>query len=142
MIVKMKNKKSNTKKTERLEKIDTKKFILLCIAIFLIIILCFLLYYFISTSMRKNNYENSLLSFAEKNENTIFSIDRIVFFSSSDSKNKSSSRTNFTIENLYTFTDIALFINNHSDENTLENTLKEVRINNINFTKLPTSRKS
>ena len=73
MIVKMKNKKSNTKKTERLEKIDTKKFILLCIAIFLIIILCFLLYYFISTSMRKNNYENSLLSFAEKNENTIFS---------------------------------------------------------------------
>ena len=138
----MKNKKSNTKKTERLETIDTKKFILLCIAIFLIIILCFLLYYFISTSMRKNNYENSLLSFAEKNENTIFSIDRIVFFSSSDSKNKSSSRTNFTIENLYTFTDIALFINNHSDENTLENTLKEVRINNINFTKLPTSRKS
>ena len=138
----MKNKKSNTKKTERLEKIDTKKFILLCIAIFLIIILCFLLYYFISTSMRKNNYENSLLSFAEKNENTIFSIDRIVFFSSSDSKNKSSSRTNFTIENLYTFTDIALFINNHSDENTLENTLKDVRINNINFTKLPTSRKS
>lgn len=138
----MKNKKSNTKKNERLEKIDTKKFILLCIAIFLIIILCFLLYYFISTSMRKNNYENSLLSFAEKNENTIFSIDRIVFFSSSDSKNKSSSRTNFTIENLYTFTDIALFINNHSDENTLENTLKEVRINNINFTKLPTSRKS
>ena len=138
----MKNKKSNTKKTERLEKIDTKKFILLCISIFLIIILCFLLYYFISTSMRKNNYENSLLSFAEKNENTIFSIDRIVFFSSSDSKNKSSSRTNFTIENLYTFTDIALFINNHSDENTLENTLKDVRINNINFTKLPTSRKS
>lgn len=138
----MKNKKSNTKKNETLEKIDTKKFILLCIAIFLIIILCFLLYYFISTSMRKNNYENSLLSFAEKNENTIFSIDRIVFFSSSDSKNKSSSRTNFTIENLYAFTDIALFINNHSDENTLENTLKDVRINNINFTKLPTSRKS
>ena len=138
----MKNKKSNTKKNERLEKIDTKKFILLCISIFLIIILCFLLYYFISTSMRKNNYENSLLSFAEKNENTIFSIDRIVFFSSSDSKNKSSSRTNFTIENLYAFTDIALFINNHSDENTLENTLKDVRINNINFTKLPTSRKS
>lgn len=138
----MKNKKSNTKKNETLETIDTKKFILLCISIFLIIILCFLLYYFISTSMRKNNYENSLLSFAEKNENTIFSIDRIVFFSSSDSKNKSSSRTNFTIENLYTFTDIALFINNHSDENTLENTLKEVKINNINFTKLPTSRKS
>ena len=138
----MKNKKSNTKKNETLETIDTKKFILLCISIFLIIILCFLLYYFISTSMRKNNYENSLLSFAEKNEDTIFSIDRIVFFSSSDSKNKSSSRTNFTIENLYAFTDIALFINNHSDENTLENTLKDVRINNINFTKLPTSRKS
>ena len=92
--------------------------------------------------MNQKNYENSIISFAEKNTNTIFSIDKIVFFSSSDSKNKSSSKTNFTIENLYAYTDIALFINNHSEENTMENTLKEVTINNINFTTLPTARQS
>lgn len=138
----MKKEKIKKKSNEKLKKIDTKKFVLTCIVIFLIIILCFLLYYLISNNIKKNNYENSIVSFAKKNTNTIFSIDRIVFFSSSDSKNKSSSRTNFTIENLYAYTDMALFINNHSDENTLENTLKELSINNINFTTLPTARRS
>lgn len=134
----MKNKKTNNK----LKNIDTKKFILTCIVIFLIIVFSFLLYYLISNVINQKNYENSIISFAEKNTNTIFSIDKIVFFSSSDSKNKSSSKTNFTIENLYAYTDIALFINNHSEENTMENTLKEVTINNINFTTLPTARQS
>lgn len=134
----MKNKKTNNK----FKNIDTKKFILTCIVIFLIIVFSFLLYYLISNVINQKNYENSIISFAEKNTNTIFSIDKIVFFSSSDSKNKSSSKTNFTIENLYAYTDIALFINNHSEENTMENTLKEVTINNINFTTLPTARKS
>ena len=138
----MKNTEKKSKSNKKLANINTKKFILTCIAIFLIIILFFLLYYFISNNIRNNNYELSLISFADKNKNTIFSIDKIVFFSSSDSKNKSSSRTNFTIENLYAYTDIALFINNNSDEDTLENTLKEVTINNINFTKSPTIRKS
>lgn len=134
----MKNKKTNNK----FKNIDTKKFILTCIVIFLIIVFSFLLYYLISNVINQKNYENSIISFAEKNTNTIFSIDKIVFFSSSDSKNKSSSKTNFTIENLYAYTDIALFINNHSEENTMENTLKEVTINNINFTTLPTARQS
>ena len=138
----MKNTEKKSKSNKKLANINTKKFILTCIAIFLIIILFFLLYYFISNNIRNNNYELSLISFADKNKNTIFSIDKIVFFSSSDSKNKSSSKTNFTIENLYAYTDIALFINNNSDEDTLENTLKEVTINNINFTKSPTIRKS
>lgn len=138
----MKNKNSNSRQDKNIEKIDTKKFILTSIVIFLIFILCFLLYSLISNIISKNKYETSILSFAKKNENTIFSIDRIVFFSSSDSKNKSSSKTNFTIENLYAYTDIALFINNHSDEHSLENTLKEVSINNINYTTLPTTRKS
>src|SRR5699024_6208760 len=73
-----------------------------------------------------------------KNKETIFSINKVVFFSSSDSKNKSSSKTNFTIENLYTYTDIALFINNNSDENTAENTIKSLKISNIKFSKTPT----
>ena len=138
----MKNNKKTAKSNKKLAKIDTKKFILSCVAIFLIIILCFLLYYFISNNIKNNNYEHSIISFAEKNKNKVFSIDEIVFFSSSDSKNKASSKTNFTIENLYAYTDIALFINNNSNENNLENTLKEVSIDNISFTKSPTMRKS
>lgn len=88
--------------------------------------------------LHKKGFENSIISFAEKNKEKIFSINKIIFFSSCDSKNKTSSKTNFTIENLYTYTDIALFIDNNSEENTMENTLKNVKITNIKVTKEPT----
>lgn len=58
-------------------------------------------------------------------------------FSSCDSKNKTSSANHFTIENLYQYTDIALFIESTTAEKTLENTLKEVSIQNIQFKTKP-----
>ena len=115
-----------------------KKIICIAIIIILIIILIFLFQKVYNNLLYKKNFENSVISFAENNQETIFSINKVIFFSSSDSKNKSSSPTNFTIENLYTYTDIALFIDNNSEENTLENTLKKVKITNIKFTKEPT----
>lgn len=114
-----------------------KKIIYICIIIILTIILIFLFQKIYNSLLQKNTFEKNAINFAEKNEKKIFSIDKVIFFSSCDSKNKTSSPTNFTIENLYTYTDIALFINNNSDENTLENTLKDVKINNIKFTKQP-----
>ena len=60
-----------------------------------------------------------------------------MFFTSCNAKNKTSSNTNFTIENLYQYTDIALFINNNSEENNLENTLKSVKLTNLKYTKEP-----
>ena len=107
------------------------------ITIILIVIFIFLAKNAYEKLVCCKNFESSIISFSKNNEKKIFSIDKVVLFSSSDSKNKSSSATNFTIENLYSFTDIALFINNNSEENTLENTLKSVKINNIKFTKEP-----
>lgn len=115
-----------------------KKIIHFSIIIILILILIFLLKKSYNNFSHNKEFENSIISFAEKNKETIFKINKIIFFVSSDSKNKSSSATNFTIENLYTYTDIALFIDNSSEENTLENTLKNVKITNIKFTKEPT----
>ncbi len=126
-----------SKISELLKKIDTKKFILTAIVILLCIILVILLYYNLKTYFKKISLENSYLTFSEKNKDTIFSINKIVFFSSSDCKNKVSSKSNFTIENLYSYTDMALFINNNSNENTLKNTLKEVYITDIKFTQTP-----
>ena len=114
-----------------------KKIIYIAIIIILIIILIFLFKKFYNNILQKKQFENSIISFAEKNKETIFSIDKIIFFSSCNAKNKNSSPTNFTIENLYAYTDIAIFINNNSEENTLENTLKKVKISNIKFTKKP-----
>lgn len=116
----------------------SKKIICIVIIIILIIILIFLFQKIYNNLLYKKNFEDSVISFAENNLETIFTINKVIFFSSCDSKNKSSSPTNFTIENLYTYTDIALFIDNNSEENTLENTLKNVKIFNIKFTKEPT----
>ena len=123
---------------EKNKKNFIKIIIQIIIIIILIIILVFLFQKTYDNLLNKKTFENSIISFAEKNKETIFSINKIVFFSSCDSKNKTSSKTNFTIENLYAYTDIALFIDNNSKQNTIENTLKNVKISNIKFTKEPT----
>ena len=114
-----------------------KKIIFIFFIVILFIILVFLSNKIYNRLLQEKNFENSIIAFSEKNKETIFSIDKIVYFSSSDSKNKSSSSTNFTIENLYAYTDIALFINNNSEENSVENTLKSVKITNIKIAKNP-----
>lgn len=114
-----------------------KKIITIIIIIFLIVILIFLFQNIYNKLLHKKTFENNIINFSEKNSKKIFSINKIIFFSSCDSKNKSSSPTNFTIENLYTYTDIAIFINNNSEESILENTLKNVKISNIKISKQP-----
>lgn len=128
-------KEKNEKKDK---KMLIKKIIYISIIIILSIILIFIFQKIYNKLLQKKDFENSVISFSEKNSKTIFSINKVVFFSSSDSKGKSSSLTNFTIENLYTYTDIAIFINNNSEESTTENTLKKVKIDNIKLTKEPT----
>ena len=157
----MKEKKETTKKRKLI-----KQIIFSFITIILIIILIFLFKETYSKLKEKKNFENDIISFSEKNKNIIFAINKIMFFSSCDSKNKTTSQTNFTIENLYAYTDIAIFIDNsvsknknkqtNSDLNSIENiqnnetnteeqkenlsvenTLKNVKVTNIKFTKKP-----
>lgn len=143
-------KEKNKKKNDKI----IKQTIFILLIIILIIILIFIFNKVYNKLKHKKIFENQIMSFSEKNEKTIFSINKIIFFSSCDSKNKTSSQTNFTIENLYTYTDIAIFINNDitqkkenedsenntetiKEKNTTENTLKNVKITNIKFTKQP-----
>lgn len=119
------------------KKIIFKNFIYISVVIFLIILLIFIFKGVYDSLLQKKCFENSIISFAKKNEREIFSIDKIIFFSSADSKNKTGTASNFTIENLYTYTDIAVFINNNSDVGTLENTLKSIKISNVDVTKMP-----
>lgn len=114
-----------------------KKCLIICIFVFLFIILAILLYNLFNMFYKKTVFENDVLAFWNKNQKTIFSINKCVFFTSCNAKNKTSSNTNFTIENLYQYTDIALFINNNSEENNLENTLKSVKLTNLKYTKEP-----
>ena len=120
-----------------MDKLKKKKIILTTITIVLFIIVLILIYLVFYKYVLKRSLENSVLDFSNKNEETIFEIKDITFFSNADSKNKYASSTNFTIENLYQYTDMAIFITSPKEEKTLENTLKSVYIDNIKFIKTP-----
>lgn len=117
---------------------DKKKKILTIIVFILFFIVFVLAYLLFQKYVIKSNFERDILPFANKNDKTVFTVNKIVMFSNCDAKNKTGSATNFTIENLYQYTDIAIFINNSSnDEKTFENTFKKLKIQNIQYTTLP-----
>ena len=116
---------------------NKKKIIFISIFIILVIVFVVLSSIVLGIFINKTNCEKDYLNFATKNENTIFSINKIVLFSNCNAKNKNAAASNFTIENLYQYTDIAIFLNNNNDENTLENTLKSVRLENLQYTEKP-----
>ena len=115
---------------------DKKKTILIIITFILFIIVFILAFLLLNKYILKKNFEDTVLSFASKNENTVFKINKIALFSGCDAQNKNTSISNFTIENLYQYTDIALFFNSN-DEKNLENTFKKVWIENIQFNNMP-----
>lgn len=117
--------------------IKKTKIIFSIVSIILICILIFLSYLVFKNFILKKKFEDDILSFADKNQSTIFTVDSITLFSSADAGYKTNTVNNFTIQDLYQYTDIALFIKNTSDTDTLENTLKKVHIENIQFLNTP-----
>jgi len=116
---------------------DKKKVLLIIINIILLVFFIFLSYLLFFKYILKENFEKSALEFANKNDKVIFQIDKIILFSNCDSVNKLALASNFTIENLYQYTDIALYINSPLEEKNMENTLKKVSVTNINFSTPP-----
>ena len=108
--------------------------ILIVLAISLVI---FIVFNYLPIFYSNNNFENDVLAFANKNSKTVFFIDEITLFSSCDVKNKLSGKSSFTVENLFAYTDIAIFINKNSQESTLENTLKDVTLKNFSIDESP-----
>ena len=78
---------------------------------------------------------DNLYEFSEENEETVFSINKIVYFSSADAKAEINPNSSFTVTDLCQYTDIAIFINNNNvDGNyTAKNTFKNLSLSNIKF---------
>ena len=110
--------------------------ILLVIAILLFSILFFVVF---KKVFLKNNCVKDYLNFENNNKESIFSIDKIKYFSNCNADITTNHNSSFTISNLYQYTDIAIFINNHSNGNyNASNTLKSVELFDITFTTPPT----
>ncbi len=76
---------------------------------------------------------DSFIKFQQENTETIFSIDKITYFSSCNAKSDTNSNSSFTISDLYQYTDIAIFLNPNSENFTSKNTLKSVTISDIKY---------
>ena len=115
-----------------------KKIILILAFLTLLLVFIFLSQYALSLFLNKILFENYIADIASENINDVFTIDKIVLFSSCASDTTINSNNTTTINNLTQFTDIAVFINNSKDEEfTLKNTLKSVSIKDLSFNVLP-----
>lgn len=121
-----------------------KKTIILIISLIISFIILIILGKLVCDRLGNYYYSNKdakkYFEFAENNSETIFSVERITYFSSCNADIETNSDSSFKISNLYQYTDIAIFIENTvSDENlTAKNTLKSVVVDNISFSLLPT----
>ena len=73
-----------------------KKKIILTITTFILFLIVFFLSYLVFNKYAlKRNFEENIISFANKNQQTIFEINKVALFSSCDAKNKTASNSNF-----------------------------------------------
>lgn len=119
-----------------------KNIIFLTILIALIVLLICLIAVVLKefqNRIEQDNKEEVIYEFIENNKKEIFTIDKITYFSSANATSNINSNSSFNISNLEQYTDIALFIDNHAEEEnyTLENTLKSVKLSNLEISLAP-----
>lgn len=107
----------------------------LTVLIAILIILFFLYYNLIfSVSFARNAFANNSIKIAEENEETVFSIQKILLYSSADAIDASENESLKDL-NISQYTDIAVYIDNMGSDTELtdENTVKQLYIDNINI---------
>lgn len=103
------------------------------ISVVLLIILILMLHFTISVRLMNKRLDDERSSIYRLNAKTVFSIDKIVLYSSASAIENAEHRAVWNI-NPYQFTDIAIYINNRKDEYfDYENTIKEMYIDNVKF---------
>lgn len=105
------------------------------ILIILAIVILILYYNFVfSDAFAKNKFANQMIEISDENENAIFSIQKILLYSSANAVDNSDNQS-LSNMSLSQYTDLSIFIDNSQtvSELTDENTVKELYIDNINF---------
>lgn len=113
--------------------------------IFFIVILVLIIGFFIyrynhNNNEKKNNIITEISNTIAPKEDTIFKIDNILLYSSANATNNSDTQKDYWNLNIYQYTDISLNINNYvnSDKLTSKNLVKNLYIDNVNFSTKPT----
>ncbi len=120
----------------KIKKIEVKNerllFAILLIALFII----FILYYnfVFSEVFARNSFANQMIEIADQNENPIFSVQRILLYSSANAIDNSDDLS-LKDMSILQYTDISIYIDNLGtiSDLTNENTVRELYIDNINI---------
>lgn len=122
-----------------MKKINLKiKNVKLAFAILIILaFVLFLLYYnfIFSTAIAKNKFANQMIEISDENETSIFSIQKILLYSSANAIDHSENQSLKDLS-ICQYSDLSIYIDNSqsSSELTDENTIKELYIDNIVMT--------
>ena len=110
------------------------------LAFVILIILClalvFAYYYFVlNDSIYRDNYANQMIGISDNNENTIFSIQKVVLYSNANAIDNSKDQSLSDVS-ICQYSDLGISIDNSqsSSELTDENTVKQLYIDNIVIT--------
>ena len=114
----------------KLKKLFKHTRLILLIDILLIIILIISYKYILSTEINKKICIKDTLEFAEEINNPVFKIKQIILYSSAYAVDNSNGQKLQDID-ISQFTDIAIYIDNSSEEITAKNTINELFIDNI-----------
>lgn len=114
-----------------------KKLAFIFLVIVLLIVLIFLCSFIYTTFTNKLHLEDNIEDALSKNSEKLFTIDKVVFFSSCNSSSTINTNATTTINNLSQYTDIALFINSEITDFSLSNSLKSLSIRDISFVTNP-----
>ena len=106
----------------------------LSLTIFLIVVLIVMLFFTIKNYQINLEFARQIDEFSNLNSKTVFSIDKISLYSSGFATKNKDNRPLWDL-NIGQFTDIALQINNRSEDNGVnyENSIKSLYIDNIKF---------
>ncbi len=104
--------------------------------VFLLLILIVMLVYTILSIVTNEKFAQEVNSFSKLNSKTVFSIDKIYLYSSAYADSNEEDRAIWNL-NVHQFTDIALYINNRSEQElNYENSIKDIYIENVRFSGL------
>ena len=115
------------------DKVDNKKrknILLILIGLLILILIPYII--IINNKIQKSAYVSQALEIVEKNEEAVFSVEKIYICNSANAVYSSSDASDKNL-GIYQYSDIAVYLNNYQDENGLtnKNTVKELYIDNI-----------
>lgn len=128
--------RTNTRKRNKFNfnNLNKRALILIGILSIFIIILITILSYFLKNAIIKNNFEKDYSKAAYLNEEPVFSLDKIVLFSSATVKTNELKNSVWNLD-ISQFSDICIYLNNIENNNNSKNIVRELYIDNINISK-------